>query len=47
MGRGVGHGRAVLDGDTVTGGTDVTEEAPLLELRGVSKVFGAVQALNG
>ena len=24
----------------------MTEGAPLLELRGVSKVFGAVQALN-
>jgi ABC-type sugar transport system ATPase subunit len=33
--------RAVVDG-----GLQMTEGAPLLELRGVSKVFGAVQALN-
>ena len=30
----------------LTGGADMTEGAPLLELRGISKVFGAVQALK-
>ena len=31
---------------SATGGSDMTEGAPLLELRGVSKVFGAVRALS-